>query len=79
MLAAVVQDLAFTNTFTTHHHPWVSQRTLTIGENITVQPASILTGSDRVILLLTSNNIFSCLVESNSVKLNTSHTMIQIE
>ena len=35
-----------------------------------------LTGLDSLVLFYTSNVIFSCLVKSNPVKLETSHTVI---
>ena len=37
---------------------------------------SSLTGLDSIALLHTNSNIYSCLVESNSVKLETRHKMI---
>ena len=49
----------------------IDQRTLTIGGKITEQLISSLTGLDLVALLRSNNNISSCLVESNPVKLGT--------
>ena len=56
---------------TPSHH-----RTLTVGESITVQMVSILTGFYSVDSAHTSKKIFSCLVKFNPIKLATSHTVI---
>ena len=47
-----------------------------VGGSITIQQVSYLTGLDSVVSVHTNNNIFSCLVKSNPVNLETSHTAI---
>ena len=49
---------------------YIHQRTLQVGEPSLF---SSLTGLDSVVLLHTNNNTFSCLLESNLVKLETIH------
>ena len=52
----------------------LDQRTLTKGESTTVQLVSCMTGLDSVVAVNTNNRIFSCLVKSNPVKLETIST-----
>ena len=52
------------------------QRILTVGVSITVQLVSSLTDLDLVDSVHTNNNIFSCLVTSNPIKLETRYTVI---
>ena len=50
-----------------------NQRTLTIGEvSLYLRLVSPLTGLDTAVSVHTNNNIFSCLLKSNPVKLETS-------
>ena len=52
-----------------------SQRTLIVSGKYQCTVGPSMTGLDLVVLVH-SKNIFSCLVESNSVKLETSRTVI---
>ena len=51
-----------------------TRRTFTNGGRITIWLVSSLTGLDSVVSVHTSSNIFSCLIKSNPVKLETTHT-----
>ena len=51
-----------------------TRRTFANGGRITIWLVSSLTGLDSVVSVHTSSNIFSCLIKSNPVKLETTHT-----
>ena len=53
-----------------------SYRTLAVGWSFTVRLVSSLTGLNPLVSVQVNNNIFSWLVKSNPVKLETSHTVI---